>query len=98
MSIRTGLVATGSTQGTALTLPAKYNVLATVAASTGVILAVERTDVYVRNAGASTLNVYPHTGGTIDAGAVNAAVTITAGTTARYVLDPATGNWLRFDK
>jgi hypothetical protein len=98
MGIRTGLVATGSTQGTALPLAATYSVFATVAASTGCILQNDRTDVYIRNGGANNLAVYPPVGYSIDGGSVNASVAISAGTTARYVQDPATGNWFRFDK
>lgn len=84
------LTATGSTQGTALALPSDFNIFTTVAASTGAILpgAVPTsnvTDVYiVVNHGASTLSVYPPTGGKIANGSTNAAFSVAANKTAFF--------------
>jgi hypothetical protein len=67
----TGLVATGSTQGTALPLPAANNQVATTAASTGVLLppGSPGDEVFVMNSGANALLVYAPTGATINGGA-----------------------------
>lgn len=66
-----GLVATGSTQPTALPLPAANNQVATTAASTGVLLppGSPADEVYVLNSGANALLVYAPTGATINGGA-----------------------------
>jgi hypothetical protein len=74
----TGLVAAGSTQGTALALVASNNVIATAALSTGVILPAVQAgeEVWVYNAGANTVNVYPPLGAAINSGATNAAFTL----------------------
>jgi hypothetical protein len=67
----TGLVATGSTQATALPLPAANNQVATTASGTGVLLPpVNAGDTFfVLNSGANALLVYAPTGATINAGA-----------------------------
>lgn len=69
--VATGLTATGTTAANALPLSAVVNVVATTAASTGVILppAEAGAQVVVFNNGANALTVYPQTGSTIDAGA-----------------------------
>ena len=66
-----GLVATGSTQATALPLPASNNQVATTAASTGVLLPPGSggDEVFVLNSGANALLVYAPTGATINGGA-----------------------------
>ena len=66
-----GLVATGSTQATALPLPAANNQVATTAASTGVLLPPGSggDEVFVMNSGANALLVYAPTGATINGGA-----------------------------
>jgi hypothetical protein len=85
----TGLTAAGSTQGTALALVASNNVVATTGASTGVILPAVQggEEVWVYNAGASTLTVYPPTGAAINSGAANAgfAVATTKSATFKFV-------------
>lgn len=98
MSLATGLVSLGTTQGTALPITTAYAHFGTVASGTGAILP-ERTfrEVYVRNAGANALLVYPPTGYTVDTGGLNAGSSVTAGTSARFVRDEA-GGWWRFDK
>jgi len=87
-----GLTATGSTQGTALTLPSDFNIFTTVAASTGAILPatgaqIQVTDtIIVVNHGASALNVYPPTGGTIGVLAANTALSVPSGKTAWFLV------------
>lgn len=86
-SVSNNLTATGSTQGTALALTASLNVVTTTAASTGVLLPPMQAgdDVLVTNLGASSLSVYPRTGGTIQGGSANAAFAVAAGKTARFI-------------
>lgn len=69
------ITATGSTQGTAYDLFAVNNYVSTTAASTGVQLQPcnPGDEIFVYNAGASTLSVYGQTGETINNGAANAA-------------------------
>jgi hypothetical protein len=78
-TVAVGLTATGSTQVTALLLPAAINAIATAAAATGVILPSNSTNgdqLAIYNGGANTVNVYPPVGGTINNLAANTAVTI----------------------
>jgi hypothetical protein len=75
-SMDVGLTATGSTAAGALQLNSSINVMATVAASTGVRLpAVDAAGagIVILNGGASVLTVYPPTGGVVNGGTVNAA-------------------------
>lgn len=86
-STTTGIAAAGATQGTATALTTSYNIVTSVAASTGVALptpAAAGLIITIENRGANTLNVYPASGGTIDAAAANAPVTIPANGVARY--------------
>lgn len=73
-----GLVATGSTQATALPLPAANNFVATTAASTGVLLPVGSgaDELSIFNGGANALSVYPPVGATLNGGATNAPVSV----------------------
>lgn len=93
-----GLTATGSSQGTALAIPSDFAVFTTVGASTGTILpsaaqGAHATDWYtVVNHGASTLSVYPPTGGKIANGSANAAFAVAATKTAAFVCLDGT-NW-----
>lgn len=86
--VKTGLVATGNSQGTALSLPSDFNVFSTTAASTGAILPatgvnVQLGDSYiVVNHGANALSVYPPVGGTIGTTSANTALSVPAGKTA----------------
>lgn len=71
--------AAGATQGTATGLTTSYNVVTTVAASTGVRLpTITATNVgytmNIINKGANPLNIYPATGAAIDGAAVNTAI------------------------
>jgi hypothetical protein len=82
-SVATGLTAAGSTQGTALQLTSKVNIITTAAASTGVRLppaSVTDIDfVVVTNSGANTLAIYPSTGEQLGALGANAALNTGAG-------------------
>jgi acetolactate synthase regulatory subunit len=70
--------AAGSTQGTATALTVDYNVVTTVAASTGVKLptATAGRRIVIVNKGASTLTIYPATSAYIDAGLINAGISV----------------------
>lgn len=97
MSIATGLTSTGNTQLSAFPIVAKYNYFSTVGASSGCILRPDLpvgTEVFIRNAGANTLNIYPSLGGTIEAGSVNASSTLATNSTARLHY-AGNGNWFR---
>jgi len=92
-----GLTATGSTQGTALNLSADVNVVTTTAASTGVLLPSNPSpgdEIVVANLGANALNVYPNTGGAIQALAANTAFSLAAGKTAKFVARTGSLNWV----
>jgi hypothetical protein len=81
-SLQTGLTATGSSQATAFLLTNNtLHEFTTVASSTGAILPVGVTpsEVSIFNHGASSLSIYPPTGGSIDAGTANASVSLAAG-------------------
>lgn len=76
--VASGLTAAGSTQGTALVLN-DVNEFTTTAASTGGILPVGSTvgdEVWVYNAGASTLSIYGQTGESINSASANAAFSV----------------------
>lgn len=86
-STTTAIVASGATQGTATALTTSYNVVSTVAASTGVRLPIPSQTgliIVVVNRGANALNVYPDVGAQIDLLGVNVAAIIPAGFTATY--------------
>jgi len=72
--------AAGTTQGTGTALTVDYNVVTTVAASSGVVLpaATAGRRIIIVNKGANALSIYPASGGTIDALAANAAILIAA--------------------
>jgi len=72
--------AAGSTQAGATALTVDYNVVTTVAASTGVRLptATAGRRIVIVNKGANTVSIYPATGGTIDALSANAAIQVAA--------------------
>jgi hypothetical protein len=76
------LTATGSTQGTALALPADVNRFTTVAASTGTILPPMNPgdEVIIYNGGANALSVYPPVGGAINAIAANSPYSVATAT------------------
>jgi hypothetical protein len=81
----TGMVATGSTQTTAVPLVAGTNhQFSTVTSGTGAILPVGQDVVRVVNLGANALLVYPPVGGTISGGSINAAVSVSAASYATF--------------
>ncbi len=84
--------AAGSTQGTATVLSSDVNIATTVGASQGVQLpvAVAGMRVTVINKGANTLSVYPATGASIDAIAVNTAQSLVANGMLEYTASSAT--------
>jgi hypothetical protein len=88
LTTETGIVAAGTTQGTATALNSGYNVHAvtTVSSGTGVELpatSANRFDIVI-NAGTNALKVYPVTGSQIDALGTNAALTIQPGSTVAF--------------
>lgn len=92
-----GLVATGSTQGTALMLPSDVNVFTTVAASTGCLLNANPApgdEILVANLGANALLVYPPVGGTIQGGSVNAGFSVAASKTAKFIARTGSLNFI----
>jgi hypothetical protein len=94
-SLQTGLTATGSSQATAFLLTNNtLHEFTTVASSTGAILPVGVTpsEVSIFNHGASSLSIYPPTGGSIDAGTANASVSLAAGSGASFWASTPT-NW-----
>lgn len=78
--------AAGTTQGTATLLSSRYSVVTTVAANTGVELAVEVSQPQVVfDRGANTLSVYPTSGAQIESLGTNVPYTIAAGSQALFV-------------
>jgi hypothetical protein len=87
--LATAIAAAGSTQATATPIYADVNVVAAVAASTGVLLPGDRSVgdvVEVSNLGANPLAVYPPAGSAIGSGAANAALAVPVGKTGRFRL------------
>lgn len=80
--LQDNITAAGTTQADAYALSSVYSIVTTAAAGTGVRLMTPEpsAEVFVRNLGANTLNVYPPVGGNFNGGTTNAAVTIAAGT------------------
>ena len=84
--------AAGSTQGTATLLTTSYNVVTTVAASTGVVFPspIVGTMITVANRGANPLSVYPNSSAQIDALGNNVAVILPVNAIATYLASSAT--------
>ena len=86
----TGQTATGTNQATALPLPGRaadiFVEFTSVPSSTGCLLPPINLPcrVEIANGDTNTLSVYPQSGGTINNGSANAAVTITAGNAAVF--------------
>lgn len=94
--IDTGAVAQGSTITNAVPIQAVYTRMATVAASTGVILPEAGDfgmEYVIRNNGANALNVYPPVGRSINGGAASAALSLAASGTFRFVSDDNGNYW-----
>jgi hypothetical protein len=91
-SLQTTISAAGTNQGTATALTKDSNIVTTVASGTGVILptAAAGMTVFIKNAGANALAVYPASGGAIDALAANAAYSIPVGETRSYTASSTT--------
>lgn len=95
-SLTTGLTAfaTGG-QASATALPSQFNEVTTAATagdSVKLPAAVAGTVVIVKNEGATSIDVFPTTGDTINDGAANAAVKLPVGGTATFTAINAT-NW-----
>lgn len=84
--VTSGIVAAGTTQGTATALTSTLNGLGTVAAGSGVVLyAGSAGDCQiVYNAGANAVKVYPPVGATINQLAVNIPHTLAINTACEY--------------
>lgn len=82
------LTATGSTQATALALPADVNRFTTVAANTGTILPLMNAgdEAVIFNGGANALSVYPPVGGAINAVATNSAYSVATATPTCFII------------
>lgn len=74
-----GISAAGTNQGTATAVDAAICNVTTVASGTGVKFNATDTISIVYNNGANTLSVYPASGGTIDGGSANVAITMAVG-------------------
>ncbi len=74
--------AAGTTQATGTALVASMNYITTAAASSGVVLpsCEVNDDIWVHNAGANTLKVYPDSGSKINAGTTDAAISLPVNT------------------
>ena len=98
-SISAAVNAAGTTQATATALVSNINNVTVVATgATGVRLptAVAGMRILIRNSdSADTLNIYPATGGTINALGANTAFTLTAGSTTELMATTAT-QWYTF--
>lgn len=81
-TVANNLTATGSTQGTALPLPASVNRFTTVAASTGALVPPMNPGDYIviYNGGANALSVYPPVGATINQASANTAYSLATAT------------------
>lgn len=82
----------GTTQGTGLVLTKNINQFATVASGTGCVLPNVGAggEIIIINRGANTLNIFPPSGGAINALASNAAITLATVTTLRFIQTTAT--------
>jgi hypothetical protein len=92
-SVATGIVAAGSTQGTATPLTKEINVVSTsVSSATGVILptAVAGMEITIINTSANLVFVYPGTSSFINTQLVNVPNTLPAGNTLQVVATSGT--------
>ncbi len=95
-TIVTGIVATGTTQGTAEPLVGNSSIqrVTTVTSGTGVRLPEPTlpASVVVVNSGASTLSVYPASGHSIDGGSANAPISLGTDSAVRLIA-ASTSEW-----
>ena len=91
-SVTTGITATGTVQANAYQTITEINIFTTVPSGSGGKLPVAQAGmiIYITNAGANSLAVYPNTGAAIYPGAANAAYTLTANTTHQFIAATAT--------
>lgn len=79
-----GLTASGTTQATAYPIAATVNVFSTVPSGSGCYLPSIPGTIRIFNQGANALKVYPTGGDKIAPNAVNASVTLGAGSSASF--------------
>lgn len=93
--IATSLVSTGTTQLTALPIPAVTNVFSTVAAGTGTILSTAAIIAIYRvtNAGGNDLLVYPPVGANFSGYSANAPIALSPNQTADFMTQNAASLW-----
>jgi hypothetical protein len=91
-SVQTGISAAGTTQGGATLISKDISVVSTVASGSGVILPTIKVGMtlIVMNKGANALNVYPASGGAINALATNAAFSIPVSAKLMFVATTST--------
>ena len=94
-SVGTGIAAAGTTQGTATALTKEINIVSTVAGgANGVVLptAVAGMVLTITNSSATGLNVYPASGGQINALGTNLSFTQPASATLQFIA-PTSTQW-----
>lgn len=92
-NVTTGISAAGTNQGSATALTRAINVVSTVAAgANGVVMptAVAGMNVIIINTSATALNVYPASSAAIDALALNAAFSLSAGAKLQFIATSTT--------
>lgn len=97
--LESAITATGSAIGDAYDLSKPFNVVATTASSTGVQLTegLKGRLVAIKNNGAQTLSVYPHSAtATIDGGSAGAAKSVATTKIGLFYCDPGTDAWFSF--
>lgn len=92
------VAATGTTQGGAAPVTAVDTIVTGSAGNTGVILPAldnyhNGAQLYVRNSYASSITVYPPTGGTINGGTTNAGLSVAAGKSAQFTQVSPNNYW-----
>lgn len=81
-TIENDATATGSSQGDAFAISAEATLFTTVAASTGAVLPADagpKSEYRIYNGGNNGLSVYPPSGGAINGGSEDAAITVASG-------------------
>lgn len=89
------VAAAGTVQGDATLIAALENAVTTVASGSGVVLPAssQKFPRTIANHGANTLKIYPNSGGTINGGSANAAVTIAVNQAVRLGTADGTAWW-----
>jgi hypothetical protein len=93
------LTAAGTTAGTAILITEKFALVTAATSATGVILpssAKFGTPYYIVGVGSAAPVVYPPTGGSINAGAANAGLTLSAATATAILMRSSTNQWYSF--